>query len=74
MANDLIAGAWRNGLDDVTAGVVAEVEKRRAAGFRQLAYEKTCVDLIDLLDSQDNLAETLLMEEGTPTKRSFKDS
>ena len=60
----LIAGAWRHGLNDPT--VVAEVERRREAGFRQLPYESTVVELADLLDSYDHLTNELLTGSKPP--------
>lgn len=63
MSNDLVVGAWRNGLGDHAAEHVGEVDKRRTQGFRQLAYESTVAQLSDLLDSYDTLAAELLSEQ-----------
>jgi len=54
--NVLMVGAWRNGLGEATATYVQEVEKRRAQGHRQLPYESTVAELVDLLDSYDQFA------------------
>ena len=61
--NVLVVGAWRNGLDGETADRVADVEKRRVQGFRQLLFEKTVADLVDLLDSQDEFVADQLTHE-----------
>lgn len=61
--NVLVVGAWRNGLGGETAERVADVEQRRTQGFRQLLYEKTVSDLVDLLDSQDEFIESQLLHE-----------
>jgi hypothetical protein len=58
--NDLIVGAWRNGLDANTQGAVEGIEKRRAAGFRLLPNDSVVADLADMLDSYDSVAEELL--------------
>jgi hypothetical protein len=59
-SNDLIVGAWRNGLEGSTAEFVAEVEDRRGKGFRQLYMESAVANLCDLLDSYDSVAQELL--------------
>lgn len=63
--NDLVVGAWRNGLDPhVTGHLVKEAEKQRAAGFRLLPYISTVMELADLLDMYDEWAgDTLTTEE-----------
>ena len=63
MANDLIAGAWRNGVDQTTLAFVNEEMERRRAGFRLLPLSSTVVDLADLLDSYDDLVEDLLLDK-----------
>jgi len=67
MANDLIAGAWRNGVDQTTLAFVNEEMERRRSGFRLLPLSSTVVELADLLDSYDDLAEYLLLDK-TPQK------
>jgi hypothetical protein len=59
-ANDLIVGAWRNGLSPTTAGFVEAAEKQRSQGFRLLPLASTVVELADLLDSYDSVGEELL--------------
>lgn len=61
MQNDVVVGAWREGLGDPS--VVEDVLKRRASGFRQFPYESTVVELADLLDGYDSFAEELLTED-----------
>ena len=63
MANDLIAGAWRNGVDQTTLAFVNEEMERRRAGFRLLPLSSTVVELTDLLDCYDDLVEDLLTKE-----------
>lgn len=64
--NEFIVGAWRQGLADPT--VIATVEKRRKQGFRQLAYESTIVELIDLLDEYDKLVTTNIRKRSKATE------
>lgn len=61
--NDLIVGAWRNGLDETTGGYVTDVEARKSKGFRQLPYESTVQELTELLDSYDELVSELLQAD-----------
>ena len=63
MSNDLIAGAWRNGVDQTTLVFVNEEMERRCAGFRLLPLSSTVVDLADLLDGYDDLVADLLTKE-----------
>lgn len=63
MSNDLIAGAWRNGVDQTTLVFVNEEMERRRAGFRLLPLSSTVVDLADLLDGYDDLVEDLLLDK-----------
>jgi hypothetical protein len=78
MANDFIAGAWRNGVSDSTLSFVNEEMERRRAGFRLLPLSSTVVELADLLDSSDALFEELLTAdtpitiEPTPQKARAK--
>jgi hypothetical protein len=67
-SNDLVVGAWRNGLNATTAGFVEAAEKQRAQGFRLLPLASTVVELCDLLDSYDNVGEELLLNERTKGK------
>jgi len=68
MANDLIAGAWRNGVDQTTLEFVNDEMQRRRAGFRLLPLSSTVVDLADLLDSYDDLVEHLLLSQDKSKK------
>lgn len=52
--NDVVVGAWRNGLDERTALDIAEIEKRYAQGFRQLPYESTVMEMVLILDACDD--------------------
>lgn len=67
--SDLIAGSWRNGVDESTLGFVNEEMERRRAGFRLLPLSSTVVALADLLDSYDDLVEYVLLSEGKTTKK-----
>lgn len=64
MANDLIAGSWRNGVAESTLAFVNEEMERRRSGFRLLPLSSTVVELADLLDSYDELAQELLTDDG----------
>lgn len=68
MANDLVVGAWRNGLKDTTRKSVEEVMKRYNGGMRQLPYESTVAELAILLDGLDAFAADLLMSESVVPK------
>lgn len=59
---DVIAGAWRNGLDKALASQVQVVEERREKGFRQLPYESTVSELALMLDAYDALLNEILTE------------
>lgn len=62
MANDLVAGAWRHGLDKKVLSEVEQVLARRDKGFLLLPYESTVARLSELLDGYDELAEELLLD------------
>ncbi len=64
--NDLVIGAWRNGITRQLAGDVATVEERLRQGFRLLPYESTVSDLTHLLDGYDAFAHALLYEDPAP--------
>ena len=61
--NDVVAGAWRNGLDVKLRSEVEQVEARRDKGFLLLPYESTVARLAELLDAYDVLVEELLLAE-----------
>lgn len=61
--NDVIIGAWRNGLDKQMAADLEITEKRHAQGFRLLGFESTVLQLAQLLDAHDELFAELLTKE-----------
>lgn len=64
--SDLVAGAWREGLDSTSRKAIEWFEQRRAAGFRLIGSEIEQAKLIDILDSYDKLVGELLTEGDEP--------
>lgn len=60
--NDLVVGAWRNGLEASVREYVQEAESRASKGFRQLYMEYAVIKLCQLLDGYDSVASELLNE------------
>jgi len=60
--NDLIVGAWRNGLTTPTSDLVNDAAERVRLGFRPLPYQETVLALSDLLDSYDEIVADFLEE------------
>ncbi len=61
--NDVVIGAWRNGLTPTLASDVKVIEERREKGFRLLPYESTVSDLTLVLDGYDAFANETLTED-----------
>lgn len=53
MANDLVVGNWRGGLEKHAADWVKSVEEHQQKGFRLIGDVEFGAQLIDLLDSYD---------------------
>lgn len=65
--NDLVVGAWRNGLDQSRTGsVVKDMLQKEAAGFSMYPPESTVVELTKLLDAYDEFSEEMLVSERVP--------
>jgi hypothetical protein len=60
--NDVVIGAWREGLSKTIAADIAAIEKRYHQGFRQLPFESTVMDLVLILDAQDLMFADLLVD------------
>ncbi len=58
--NDLIVGAWRNGVGSDVTDIVDEAYAKQKSGFRQFPNESTVRELAELLDSYDEVANELL--------------
>lgn len=65
---DLTVGAWRNGITSLTQSMVASVEKREKAGFRLIPMEMAILELRNLLDGYDIMAQELLGDEADKTE------
>lgn len=63
--NDVVIGAWRNGLTLAQAGDLQAIEKRLEQGFRLLPNENTVVELSQMLDRYDEFAEEILTDPRT---------
>jgi hypothetical protein len=60
--NDVVIGAWREGLSKTIAADIAAIEKRYHQGFRQLPFESTVMELVHILDAQDLMFADLLVD------------
>ena len=60
--NDVVIGAWREGLDKTLTADIATIEKRYHQGFRQLPFESTVMELVLILDAQDLMFADLLVD------------
>lgn len=61
MADVLIVGAWRNGLDKSTLRWVEEAEESARMGLLR-PYEHFILTLVRLLDSYDTITEEFLLD------------
>jgi hypothetical protein len=60
--NDVVIGAWREGLSKTMTLDIAAIEKRYNQGFRQLPFESTVMELVLILDAQDLMFSDLLID------------
>lgn len=60
---DVIAGAWRNGMDGKDLSRVESIERREQAGFRMREDEAVVLELVSALEGYDALVQELLTEE-----------
>jgi hypothetical protein len=59
---DVVIGAWRNGLSPKMTADIAHIEDRYNKGFRQLPWESTVMELVLILDAQDLMFDDLLAD------------
>jgi hypothetical protein len=60
--NDVVIGAWREGLTKQNKEDIATIEKRYNQGFRLLPFESTVLDLVLTFDAYEEIANDLLMD------------